>query len=182
MSTCMLTVLGKDRPGIIAGVTGVLYQAGCNLEDVSMTILEGEFAMIMVVCLRHEREKKAIRTKLAAFERKGNLTFFWKELPGKLKRGEKHAAGSIPHLITVMGRDRTGIVYQTSRLLAKHRLNITDLNSRILGQQGPALYMMLLEVDIPRRFPLPRLTRDLTALGRKLGVELRIKPVERIEF
>lgn len=182
MSTSMLTVLGKDRPGIIAGVTRVLFQEGCNLEDASMTVLEGEFAMIMVVCLRHEKKKKTIRAKIAALERKGGLTFFWKELPRKLKRGEKHAAGSIPHLITVMGRDRTGIVYQTSRLLAKHHLNITDLNCKILGRQGRALYMMLLEVDIPRRFQFPRLTRDLRALGRKLDVELRIKPVERIEF
>lgn len=182
MSYSMLTVLGKDRPGIIATVTGVLFQEGCNLEDASMTVLEGEFAMIMVVCLRHEKKRKAIQSKLNLLEKNGRLTFFWKELPRKISRGEKHAAGTVPHLISVMGRDRTGIVYRTSRLLAKHRLNITDLNCHILGQKNKSLYMMLLEVDIPERFSVARLERDLAALGRKLGIELRIKPVERIEF
>ena len=81
-----------------------------------------------------------------------------------------------------MGRDKTGIVYRTSRLLAKNRLNITDLNCQILGQKSKAIYMMLLEVDVPKGFSLKSLERNLSALGHKLGIELRIKPVERIEF
>jgi predicted amino acid-binding ACT domain protein len=48
----LLVVTGKDRPGIIAGATGVLYAAKANLEDISMTILEGVFAMIVVVAVQ----------------------------------------------------------------------------------------------------------------------------------
>ena len=44
----VLTVIGKDRPGIIAKVTDVLYRTGCNLEDISMTVLEQEFAMMVI--------------------------------------------------------------------------------------------------------------------------------------
>jgi glycine cleavage system transcriptional repressor len=47
----VISAVGKDRPGIVAGVSKVLFEAGCNLEDSSMTILEGEFAMILVVSL-----------------------------------------------------------------------------------------------------------------------------------
>ncbi len=43
----MLFVLGEDRPGIVKAVTGILYQAGANLEDVSMTLLDGQFAMML---------------------------------------------------------------------------------------------------------------------------------------
>ncbi len=41
-----ITAIGKDRPGIVAGVSKALYDLGTNIEDSSMTILSGEFAMI----------------------------------------------------------------------------------------------------------------------------------------
>ncbi len=44
-----LTAVGADRPGIVAAVTGVLLDLGVNLEDTSMTILRGQFAMMLVV-------------------------------------------------------------------------------------------------------------------------------------
>ena len=43
-----VTVVGNDRPGIVAGVTEVLFEQGCNLEDTSMTILRGHFTMMLV--------------------------------------------------------------------------------------------------------------------------------------
>jgi glycine cleavage system transcriptional repressor len=49
MSRFAVSVFGRDRPGIIAAVTRVLADAGCNLEDTSMTILCGHFAMMLVI-------------------------------------------------------------------------------------------------------------------------------------
>ncbi len=43
----IVTALGKDRPGIVAGITKILYQLGCNLEDSAMTRLGGEFAVML---------------------------------------------------------------------------------------------------------------------------------------
>ena len=37
-----ISIFGRDRPGIVAAVTRVLADAGCNLEDTSMTILRGK--------------------------------------------------------------------------------------------------------------------------------------------
>ena len=44
-----VTAVGADRPGIVAAVTGAFAEHGCNLEDSSMTILRGQFAMMLVV-------------------------------------------------------------------------------------------------------------------------------------
>src|SRR3954464_14102225 len=44
-----VSAVGADRPGIVAAVTGVLYEKGCNLEDTEMTVLRGHFAMMLVV-------------------------------------------------------------------------------------------------------------------------------------
>ena len=48
-SLVAVTVLGDDRPGIVADVTVALAGLGCNLEDSTMTLLRGHFAMVVLV-------------------------------------------------------------------------------------------------------------------------------------
>ena len=48
MTSLAITVVGHDRPGIIAQAAKVLSQCGMNLEDSSMTLLRGHFAMTLI--------------------------------------------------------------------------------------------------------------------------------------
>ncbi len=180
--TSLLTVIGKDRPGIIARVTGVLFRFGCNLEDISMTILEGEFAMMLIFVMKSRRQKETILKALTPLEKAWRMSFFWKNLPRKLKRGEVHPKKTESFIVTAIGKDQTGIVHKVSRALSGFHLNITDLNSRILGHGRKVLYAMALEVDIPKDFSLEALDRALEKLRRKLQIEIKIRPVERLEF
>ena len=50
-SKAVVTVLGFDRKGIIARVSGILYERGINILDISQTILDGYFNMVMIVDL-----------------------------------------------------------------------------------------------------------------------------------
>jgi len=47
----VVSVLGKDRPGIVAAVTKILSDNNCNIEDVSQTILQNEFAGIFITSM-----------------------------------------------------------------------------------------------------------------------------------
>ncbi len=47
----ILTVLGKDKAGIIANVSTMLAERNVNIEDISQTIMQGNFTMIMLVDL-----------------------------------------------------------------------------------------------------------------------------------
>ena len=47
----ILTVIGQDKPGIIAGVSTFLAQHNVNIEDISQTIMQDKFTMIMMVNL-----------------------------------------------------------------------------------------------------------------------------------
>ena len=49
MSLPVVTVLGRDRPGIVADTTAALARLGGNLEDSTMTLLRGHFAMLLLV-------------------------------------------------------------------------------------------------------------------------------------
>ena len=47
----IVTVLGKDKPGIIAEISGCLYRYNINILDITQTILSGYFTMVMMVDL-----------------------------------------------------------------------------------------------------------------------------------
>ena len=178
-----ITVIGPDRPGIIAALTGAVYRAGGNLEDASMTILEGEFAMILIACLKNAATERRLLRDLARLERFKKLTVMVKEIKRRLVRGEKHGRGTEPYVISVYGKDRAGIVYQVSKLLADQGLNITDLNSRIIGSGVKSLYTLILEVDLPTRprFLAP-LNKRFDLLAKKMGVAVTLKRLESVQF
>ena len=51
---CVLSVLGKDRPGIVAGIAVMLNECGANIDDISQTILGDMFSMTMLTTLDPE--------------------------------------------------------------------------------------------------------------------------------
>ena len=51
----ILTVLGKDKSGIIAKVSTLLAENDINIEDISQTIMQGFFTMIMLVNLENSK-------------------------------------------------------------------------------------------------------------------------------
>jgi glycine cleavage system transcriptional repressor len=176
------TFIGKDRPGIIAGVTAALYQGGCNIEDTTMTILEGEFAMILIASMPNPAAERNLVKRFDRLKARWGLNHFRKSLPVDLVRGEKHPPHTKTYIVSVAGRDRTGIVYETTRILARARLNITDLNSKILGEGKQSVFAMILEVDVPQRFNIKRLEPAWRRLRTRLGVDVHIKPLERLSL
>ena len=69
----VVTVLGKDRTGIIAAVSNLLYQDGVNILDISQTILSGMFTMIMLVEVGQDAQYDVVREKLLKMAEEMNL-------------------------------------------------------------------------------------------------------------
>ena len=134
----MLTVVGKDQPGIVAGLTNALYQAGCNLGETSMMRLGTSFTMMLMV--RHEGSAEMMQQKLEAAVKKFELHLHIDEIDGEL---HKHL---IPNMrISVYGADRSGIVASVTAELAAHGFNITDLESDVAGTEAKPIYIMHIE-------------------------------------
>src|SRR6478672_3562806 len=106
MSLLAVTVLGHDRPGIVADTTAALAGLGGNLEDSTMTLLRGHFAMLLLV--RTSAAAPAVQDALAGLAADGRLTVDVREVPDL----ELHAApaAGLPHVLSVHGADRPGIV------------------------------------------------------------------------
>lgn len=75
-------------------------------------------------------------------------------------------------ILTVIGRDRSGIIARTSTLLYKHEANIEDLTQTILS--GYFTMVMLLDLSAMTA-SFEELQAQLNALGAEMGVEIRMQ-------
>jgi ACT domain-containing protein len=44
----VISVFGMDHPGIVAGVSQILAEAGCSIVDINQTVVQGKFAMVII--------------------------------------------------------------------------------------------------------------------------------------
>lgn len=167
-----ITVVGHDRPGIIAQTAEALADSGMNLEDSSMTLLRGHFAM-MLIC-SGSTDAGDVERALSPLTADGSLSVTVREVPA-----EHPVAPSGPsYLVTVHGADRLGIVAQLTGVVALAGGNITDLSTRLAGD----LYVLAAEVDLPADADVEALRARLTEAARQLKVEVSVRAVERDEL
>jgi glycine cleavage system transcriptional repressor len=176
-----VSVVGPDRPGIVAGISRVLYDLGFNIQDSSSTILSGMFAMILVVW---HGERSDERELSEAFEKAAgdlNLTVSVHSVPEAEVERDSPYRGT-PHVISVYGADRPGIVYRVSKALAERKVNVVDLKTQVAGTKERPVYVMVLEADIPDGYDVPSLEAELASLAKELSVSVSIRPVETMEL
>ncbi len=176
----MMFVQGKDRPGIIQAITKILYQAGANLEDISMTLLEGQFAMMLSFKIESILWDKIYKETLVVRKAPWNLNVDLISISKKEKQ-KKFSLQSIR--VTAIGKDRTGIVHQLSSGMSKIHANITSLDCRLLHRsQGKNLYSLSLEVDLPKAKDIFKVKRLIKIWQSKLGVEIKLHLSESAIF
>jgi glycine cleavage system transcriptional repressor len=168
MAELAVTVIGHDRPGIVAAVTGALADVGGNLEDSSMTILRGHFAMTLVVSVDVAPDR--VREVLAPVAERLGVTV----AVNPVEEEPPQPPAGPHHVLSVHGADRPGIVAAVTGLLAERGGNITDLTTRLSGD----LYLLVCEVDLPETVDPAAVSGDLAALGERLGVTASLRPAD----
>ncbi|TDC30802.1 ACT domain-containing protein [Micromonospora sp. 15K316] len=166
MNELAITVIGRDRPGIVADVAEVLARLGANLTDSTMTRLRGHFAMTLICVGPAAAEVEAALAPLAA---DGQLLATVRAVTPD----GAETTGGEPYVMAVHGADRMGIVAAMTRVLADVGGNLTDLSTRLAG----TLYVVVAEVDLP-----PGAADDLSdrlhRAAADLGVEANLRPAD----
>jgi len=167
MPLLALTVLGHDRPGIIAETTGVLAQLGLNIEDSTMTLLRGHFAMTLIT--DGDADAAGVEEALAGLTADGSLSVSVREVPA-----ERVVSRGSAYLLSVHGGDRPGIVSSVVAEVARVGGNITDLTTRLAGE----LYVLIAEVDLPASADTAGLEAALRTVADDLGVGVTLRPLD----
>ena len=167
-----VTAIGRDRPGIVAGITSALLDAGGNVDDSQMSILHGHFAVMLIVSVPDDASLESIEQRLAAVGEEFDLGGVAVSPLEGLDRG----AGPT-HVLTVYGADRPGIVHDTATVLAGLGVNITDLRTRRTGDPDSPLYTLMVEVAVPEG-TVADLERALESLRDSKQLEARLAGLE----
>ncbi|MEJ2155623.1 MAG: ACT domain-containing protein [Desulfobacteraceae bacterium] len=173
MKKFIISILGKDRPGIIAAVTKVLFENDFNIEDVSQTILQNQFSGIIITEGPDDITPKGLRNALDKDTSTLNLHFHVREL------GDVAVAWTTcdcePFVITTRGPDRKGLVAHITALLADHNINVTQLQAAFRGGDDPDKNIMIYEVDIPLNVDRNKLRKALKEKGQALDLQISIQ-------
>jgi glycine cleavage system transcriptional repressor len=163
----MLTLVGADRPGIVARVTNALYQAGWNLGEASMLRLGANFTIMMMVAgegdvqelLRPVSEEMGLRVHVDPIE--GGL--------------HQHVVPNIQ--VRVTGADRAGIVAQVTDALAAAGFNILELESDVAGSEENPVYIVSIQGYADAA--VESLQAAVQGLG-ELGVDVQVSAIETL--
>jgi len=170
-----VTAIGRDRPGIVAAITGALLEMDGNVDDSQMSILHGHFAVMLIVSVPDDASLEELEARLEEVGREFELGGIAISPVEGLDRG----AGPT-HVLTVYGADRPGIVHDTAATLAGLGVNITDLRTRRTGGDSP-LYTLMVEVSVPEGVE-GDLDRALDVLRDSKQVEARLAELESEVF
>lgn len=134
----MMTLVGKDKPGIVAHVTTALYEGGCNLGETSMMRLGGNFAIMMMV--QFDGRKTALADVVQTVADSFGLHLHVDTIEAHL---HEHLLPDVR--VTVSGADRAGMVAKVTTALSEVGLHILDLESDVGGTEQAPIYITHIE-------------------------------------
>ena len=176
----VITGTGRDRVGIVAELTAVLFEAGCNLLDSSMTLLRGQFALILMAALPDSMTVDSLRTDLGRLQEKLGLTLTVRELGADELEEQTHE--QYQFIVSVYGADKPGIVSSITRTLSELKLNISDVQTKKITQGGREIFVMMLEVSSKEDLKAAYVTEKLEVHCKSLGVDLSVRELEVMEL
>jgi glycine cleavage system transcriptional repressor len=173
MNKMIISVLGQDRPGIIATTTKVLLDMEFNIEDVSQTLLQNQFSGIFIASgpddITPNDLSRALETNTMGF----NLHFHVLDLGSKAVQWA--TCNCEPFVITTRGPDRKGLVANVTALFAEYNVNVTQLQAAFRGGDDPDKNIMIYEVDIPLDIDQKALRQALQKKGKDLDLQINIQ-------
>lgn len=146
MTTALISVFCPDRTGLVAAITGHLFDIGANLGDTSFAML-GSGAEFSSVCdLPAEITPEEVERDLAALPELERARVSVRAYELDAAHGP---AGRVTHRVVVSGGDRPGLVARLSEVFGQFKANIVRMDAQRLPEQG--LYVTRFAVAIPDR-------------------------------
>ena len=182
VSRYSLSAVGRDRPGIVAAVTGALADHGCNLQDSTMATLQGQFAMVLIVSAPDDVDSAAIEADLDSVAQRLDLVVALRALhedgapssPAPGGASDSGTSGSA-WMIAVHGADRPGIVHAITAALADAGGNIVDLATHLVGPPSDPVYTLAIRATLPRG-STDRSLDPLLQAAEAFGVHCTVHP------
>jgi len=165
----VMTVIGKDRTGLVEFVSRLVEDHGGNWLESRMCRLGGEFAGILRIHIPKEAEQ-ALKRALQALNSQG-LSVFVRPDEAAADTGPKQIAS-----LEIVGHDRPGIVHQISAALARQGVNVEELETECASapMSGEMLFKAVAKLSVPESCLVAELRKELEKIAGNLMVDISI--------
>ncbi|MCW8880870.1 MAG: glycine cleavage system protein R [Sedimenticola sp.] len=171
----VISALGKDRPGIVDALSKAILDFGCNISDSRMTVLGGEFAILLMVEGNWNTLTK-MEESIARIEEQLNLTII-------AKRTEKRDCSNpfLPYIVEVVSLDHPGIVHQLASFFSKRNINIENMatTSYAAPHTGTMMFSVHMTVGIPADIHIASLRDEFMEFCDAINLDAIIEPSQR---
>ena len=170
----VISTLGKDRSGIVEHLTQPVNDCGCNILDTRMTVLGGEFALMMLVDGNWNAVAK-LETLLKPLGSQLALTIIAQ------RTEQRHPQTDLfPYSVNVVALDHPGIVNQLASFFAARDINIEDLytDSYRAAHTGSPMFAVTMVVAIPSSISIARLRDEFLDFCESLNLDAMMEPVK----
>lgn len=175
MQQLVITAVGNDRPGLVDQISGFLLEQGANVADARMINLRGQFAMIILI-EASEQVANAIREKATRVAAAAGLNI------NIADAGQPNVVRmtGLPFCLKTYAMDQPGIVHKVTALLAKHGVNIEELQTRLAAASvsGAPLFSMTLYLTVPANLSVKALRNELESLCDSLNCDMDFSAAE----
>ncbi|MCH5276913.1 MAG: amino acid-binding protein [Desulfovibrionaceae bacterium] len=180
----VVSILGPDRPGVVYVVSAALSGLRCNIEEISQTILQGQFAAIFIADMPADVSQDTVHSTLmkAIAARDMNLSVIVRPL--REDDAPPFDGGpSEPFVITLDGEDRLDMVSSFARVFAEHKVNIENMKALMpdaaepgsAAETRPRRALLMFEVALPLSLDRPALRRTLEDKARGMGLRVSMQ-------
>lgn len=171
--TVLVSASGRDQSGIVESVSGVVFDAGANLEDSRMAILGGEFALFMLVA-GTGKQLDAVRAGLDSVA--GELDL---ELQVKSVAAVQARPGVICYRLQAVALDHPGIVHKITGILRDRGVNVANLDTSLNQAPitGAPIFSLEMEVQVPADQAVNELREELQRVAGEDNVDVIFQPV-----
>jgi glycine cleavage system regulatory protein len=168
-ASVVLTIVSDDRPGIVEALSQVLQDHGGNWAESSMLSLAGKFAGILLASLPEQRVESFMQA-LQGLQSKGLHIV-------AQRTSEQQSPGAMREFtLDLVGQDRPGIVHDISEILARHNVNVQELETECqsASMSGEMLFLAKARLLVPAQTSIGQLRRDLENLANELMVDITL--------
>ncbi len=170
----VIAAVGSDRPGLVDTLSGWILDSGCNIADSRMTVLGGEFAVLLLV--------QGKWNNLAKLEDQCQQMQSSLGMSITLKRTEKKPpeGAFLPYAVDVVALDHPGIVHNLASFFSQRGINIQDLSTAgyAAAHTGTQMFSVHMTLDVPADTHIAGLREEFLDFCDRLNLDAVIEPVK----
>lgn len=170
----VLSALGSDRPGIIDALSRAVLDCGCNVMDSRMTVLGGDFALLLQVSGNWNTLAK-LEDQLPGLGERLGLT-----ITARRTAARETTRDLLPYVVDVISMDQPGIVHNLARFFSRRDINIQEMvtGSYPAAHTGTPMFSVHMAVEIRSDTRISDLREEFAEFCDSLNLDAVIEPAK----